>query len=82
MAMYRGYADMLGQGVFEETPKEVWAAIALSYASTGGDLEPAGTAYNILREWEILVLNQLVAQRPGRKLRALASGDARPKELP
>ncbi len=54
------YADALGP-VFEKCPKAVLAAIAVSFATDGGQhLEQAQG--RILREWEALFIAQVVPQ--------------------
>jgi hypothetical protein len=48
---------------YDKIPKAVLAAIAVSYASGGGDwLENASD--NVLNEWRILYNNGIVPQRP------------------
>lgn len=55
------YADVLPREVYENTPKAVWAAIAISFATCGGDrLDEATQA--VLREWGILKGNGIVPQ--------------------
>jgi len=56
------YAAELGR-LYDDIPKAVLAAIAVSYASTGGDhIDDA--VPNILREWGILHENGIVPQKP------------------
>lgn len=56
------YAAQLDE-LFERIPKSVFAAIAVSYATTGGDwLERA--KMNVCREWRILHEQGIVPQKP------------------
>lgn len=58
------YADVLGV-LLEKMPKNVLAAIAVSYASNGGDnLDKA--AGRIAKEWQILYDNGIVPQKPNK----------------
>jgi hypothetical protein len=55
------YVLAIDQELYEKTPKAVWAAIAISYASGGGDrFEEA--APNIAREWQALQAAGIVPQ--------------------
>lgn len=55
------YADVIPSDVYESTPKAVWAAIAVSLATCGGDrLDDA--ARSVIREWSILHENGIVPQ--------------------
>ncbi len=56
------YSDALGD-LLDRIPKTVFAAIAFSYASCGGDDFAAGVT-NIIREWWILYENGIVPQKP------------------
>jgi hypothetical protein len=57
-----GYARVLGP-LYARTPKAVFAAIAVSALSGGGDrLDEAAEA--VIREWETLHLNGVVPQAP------------------
>ena len=56
---------------FDRIPKSVLAAIAVSYASSGGDyLEQASD--NVAREWMVLYENGIVPQRPPADIREAA----------
>lgn len=62
------YADVIPSEVYENTPKAVWAAIAISLATCGGDrLDEATQA--IIREWGILNENGIVPQAVPANLR-------------
>jgi hypothetical protein len=62
MKLQNEYARLLGN-LFADTPKAVFAAIAVSYATGGGDwLDKASE--NVLREWWVLYDNQIIPQRP------------------
>lgn len=66
------YADVLDQKLYAACPKAVFAAIAVSYASAGGDhLNLANE--NIIREWWTLFDNGIVPQKPP-IARAVAEG--------
>lgn len=55
------YVDSLPAGLYEDTPKAVWAAIAISLATCGGDrLDAAAQA--LVKEWRILHENNIVPQ--------------------
>ena len=54
----------LGRDFYHETPKAVFAAIAYSYCSAGGDADDATSRRNFLNEWRILFENGIVPQRP------------------
>lgn len=55
------YVEAIPAEVFEATPKAVWAAIAISLATGGGDrLDEAAQA--IIAEWAILKDNGIVPQ--------------------
>jgi hypothetical protein len=66
------YADALGDS-FTYTPKAVFAALAFSYASFGGDQQDAKR--NLLREWETLHANGIVPQPPSRRVKEAAHAD-------
>ena len=60
------YAAQCGD-LLDRTPKAVFAvfaAIAYSYASAGGDLSPEEAQDNLLREWRFLHDNGIVPQKP------------------
>jgi hypothetical protein len=59
------YADALPYALYTDCPKAVFAAIAVSYATTGGDHMEAAEA-NVLREWWTLYENGIVPQKPNR----------------
>jgi hypothetical protein len=55
------YVAAVPREVFEDTPKAVWAAIAISLATCGGsNLDDAARA--VVREWGILNQNGIVPQ--------------------
>lgn len=57
------YQWALSQKVFDKTPKSVFAAIAVSTLTSGGDyLEHAEP--RLLEEWWILYENGIVPQKP------------------
>lgn len=56
------YAEALGD-VLDKAPKTVLAAIAVSYASVGGDYLEL-VRENVLREWWTLYENGIVKQKP------------------
>ena len=57
------YIQCLEPGYFDKIPKTVWAAIAISLATTGGDrLNEATLA--IIKEWRALYYNGIVKQKP------------------
>lgn len=59
--LFNEYARLLPY--FDRIPKTVLAAIAVSYASHGGDhLDEA--AANVAREWATLYQNGIVRQKP------------------
>jgi len=59
------YALAVGGALFEEIPKAVWAAIAVSALSCGGDqIEEA--AQRVAQEWKIWHEAGIVPQAPGR----------------
>lgn len=63
MKTHNYYAERIGAKLYAATPKAVFAAIAASALTTGGDyIERAGT--EILREWWCLYDNQIVPQKP------------------
>lgn len=59
------YAAKMGER-YARIPKAVWAAIAISYASSGGDLlhDMDAVDDNISREWHALYNNGIVPQQP------------------
>jgi hypothetical protein len=61
------YQEQLGP-LFDEMPKSVLAAIAVSALTIGGDyLEEA--PHRLAEEWRILFENGIVSQRPGKHAR-------------
>ncbi len=58
------YAAIVQRGKFyAQCPKAVFAALAVSYASRGGDFL-GGIEKILLKEWWILYQNQIVPQKP------------------
>lgn len=72
MADKNEYARLLGQGVYDETPKEVWAAIAVSYMSLDGDW-PELAAINLAKEWQTLFTAEIVSQPVPSRVKTLAA---------
>jgi len=66
---HNDYAAELGP-LFEDMPKAVIAAIAVSMASGGGSDMDAARA-QIADEWRILHLNGIVPQKPSKSAMAL-----------
>jgi hypothetical protein len=61
--LLNGYACSVEQDTYEQTPKAVWAAIAVSALTTGGDfIEHADR--RVRREWWVLYRNGIVPQKP------------------
>ncbi|MCC7017796.1 MAG: hypothetical protein IT564_11405 [Rhodospirillales bacterium] len=55
------------QSFYEKTPKSVFAAIAVSLMSTGGELlrdDPEKALANIIEEWETLHTCGIIPQKP------------------
>lgn len=68
------YADIVPSSVYEVIPKTVWAAIAVSFATCGGDtLDDATRA--IVHEWSILHQNGIVPQPVPAALRKYDVGE-------
>ena len=66
------YALAVGGELYEQIPKAVWAAIAVSALTCGGDqLEDA--APRVAREWDALHAAGIVPQRPSTLARSLAA---------
>jgi len=63
------YVDVIPK-MFERTPKTVFAAIAISLASSGGD-HMDDINEKLLYEWYLLWTNGIVPQRPYRIVRTL-----------
>lgn len=64
------YVDELETGVYADIPKAVWAAIAISALTCGGDLLDEATS-RVIKEWKILHGNGIVPQEPSAKMQAL-----------
>lgn len=62
MKKLNGYA-LAFEKLYQKTPKAVFAAVAFSYTSTGGE-DPAAGRRNFLTEWRILWENGIVSQKP------------------
>jgi hypothetical protein len=71
------YAVYLGR-LFEECPKTVLAAIAVSFASSGGDFLDQSEKI-VAHEWQVLHENGIVPQAPPARVRPLI--DARRYEV-
>lgn len=56
------YSEAFGK-LYASTPKAVFAAVAYSYTSSGGD-NPIQGIENFLQEWRILYENGVVTQKP------------------
>ena len=59
------YVDGIPLQLYNRIPKAVWAALALSYASQGGE-NFNGVMDKIFDEWSKLYLNDVVPQKPAR----------------
>ena len=67
-----GYQWALGLSLFDEIPKSVLAAIAVSAVTNGGiDIEAA--AFRVAKEWDVLHANGIVPQKPGKAARLAIS---------
>lgn len=63
MSKHNQYAAQIGQDLYENIPKAVLAAIAVSALTLGGDyLEEARS--RVAKEWLILFQNGIVPQKP------------------
>lgn len=60
------YAEVLGQELYDKTPKAVFAAIAISALTCGGD-QMSEARERILAEWLALYQNRIVPQKPPRQ---------------
>jgi hypothetical protein len=73
------YVEVIPREVFENTPKAVWAAIAISFAvNLGGEGDFSEAAQAVVREWSALHQNGIVPQAiPSslRKYNASEDGD-------
>lgn len=58
-----GYAEVLAERFYRDTPKAVFAAIAVSTVSNGGDYL-IEAEQRILAEWWVLFDNGIVPQKP------------------
>lgn len=63
------YAAAAGRDVFEQAPKTVWAAIAVSSLTMGGD-RLSDARELVLREWQTLHQQGIIPQAPPKKLMA------------
>lgn len=68
------YSIALG-ALFDEMPKSVIAAIAVSAMTCGGDHISDAVAL-VADEWRILHTNGIVPQKPGKNARAALKGGA------
>ena len=66
------YQNAIEHELFDEIPKSVWAAIAISALTCGGD-KLAEAPQLVAKEWEVLHLNGIVPQKPGKHARAALS---------
>ena len=57
------YADLIPGKIYSSIPKAVWAAIAISFATGGGD-RPEDAVRAIVCEWRTLADNGIVPQKP------------------
>lgn len=68
--VYNEYADALGTRFYDQTPKAVFAAIAVSALAKGADglltreWPPAELQALVLHEWRALHENGIVPQKP------------------
>jgi hypothetical protein len=62
---YNDYALAVGSDLYRDIPKAVFAAIAVSALTCGGDQIDEAAA-RVLAEWEILHANGIVPQKPPR----------------
>lgn len=69
MKLHNEYAEQLGQDLYEDIPKAVLAAIAVSALTCGGDyLDQARV--NVIEEWTILHEAGIVPQKPPLRFRS------------
>lgn len=61
------YLSWLEEGCYERIPKAVWAAIAISRLSGGGDFLDETITELVLEEWACLHKSGIVPQAPYRK---------------
>ena len=64
MKIHNGYTAAIGK-MYADTPKAVFAAIAVSFCSTGGE-QLQDAEENLLREWTALWYSGVVSQKPPR----------------
>lgn len=57
------YIESLPDGMFDKIPKSVWAAIAISSLTCGGD-QLSHAQKRIMDEWLALFENNIVTQKP------------------
>lgn len=66
MKVTNEYARAVGWAFYDQTPKAVWAAIAVSRCTAGGeginDMDRVIIA--VMEEWEALYANGIVPQKP------------------
>lgn len=62
---YNEYARAVDERLYEQTPKAVFAAVAVSALTTGGDYLNEANG-RLLEEWWILYDNGIVPQKPPR----------------
>ena len=73
------YVEAVSKHLFELCPKTVWAAIAISFCTSGGDrLDEAEQA--IVSEWQALYQAGIVPQKPPAFLTPLAADVAKAEE--
>lgn len=71
MKITNEYTDSVGRELYDSIPKAVWAAIAVSALTCGGDrLNEAAAA--VVREWAILHSNGIVQQKPNKLALSIA----------
>jgi len=64
------YQNMISAKLYAQTPKAVFAAIAVSFATSGGSYQDH-IDERILHEWGILLENKIVPQKPPRTITEL-----------
>lgn len=64
---YNEYSEMITDGLYDKTPKAVFAAIVVSEYINRLNLEPAELNQAILVEWQTLYQNGIIPQRPPNK---------------
>ena len=58
------YQEVLSQGFFEDCPKAVFAALAVSYASRQYEEDFTKVEAELKNEWRLLYQNGIVPQKP------------------